>query len=78
MNELELKKFANQIRVETLKSLVNLGFGHFGGSLSIVETLAVLYGKVMNLDLKIHNGLEETILYYQKGMQGPLSTLRLL
>lgn len=50
MNELALKKLANEIRIQTLKSLVHLGFGHLGGSLSIVEALAVLYGKVMKID----------------------------
>ncbi|RDA73822.1 transketolase, partial [Hafnia paralvei] len=35
---------------ETLKALTNLGFGHYGGSMSVVETLAVLYGAVMNID----------------------------
>ncbi len=28
----------------------HLGFGHYGGSMSVVETLAVLYGAVMKLD----------------------------
>lgn len=78
MNELELKKFANQIRVETLKSLVNLGFGHFGGSLSIVETLAVLYGKVMNLDPKDPQWSVRDYFVLSKGHAGPASTLRLL
>lgn len=79
MNELELKKFANQIRVETLKSLVNLGFGHFGGSLSIVETLAVLYGKVMNLDPKDPQWSGRDYFVLSKGHAGPAlySTLAL-
>ena len=38
----EMKKLAANIRINTLKSLTNLGFGHYGGSLSIVEILAVL------------------------------------
>lgn len=46
----ELTQFADNIRLHTLKSLAHLGFGHFGGSLSIVEALAVLYGKVMKID----------------------------
>ena len=35
--------FAAQIRIETLKALGHLGFGHLGGSLSIADLLAVLY-----------------------------------
>ncbi|MBM7585750.1 transketolase [Bacillus pakistanensis] len=47
MNPNELEQFRDQIRLWTLKALNHLGFGHYGGSLSIVEALAVLYGKVM-------------------------------
>lgn len=71
MDEFELKRFANQIRVETLKSLVNLGFGHFGGSLSIVETLAVLYGGVMKLDPKKPQWEERDYFVLSKGHGGP-------
>ncbi|VEA29177.1 transketolase N-terminal section [Salmonella enterica subsp. enterica] len=39
-------QLARDIRVATLKSLNHLGFGHYGGSMSVVETLAVLYGAV--------------------------------
>ena len=38
-----MSKFSNEIRIETLKMLKQRGFGHIGGSMSIVETLAVLY-----------------------------------
>ncbi len=50
MNENEITELARQIRLETLKSLTQLGFGHYGGSMSVVETLAVLYGAVMKID----------------------------
>lgn len=43
----ELEQFALEIRVNILETLNHLGFGHYGGSLSIVETLAVLYGEIM-------------------------------
>ncbi len=39
MNENEITELARQIRLETLKSLTQLGFGHYGGSMSVVETL---------------------------------------
>ncbi|AKI97424.1 transketolase [Kosmotoga pacifica] len=48
MKELEI--FATKIRIETLRELGYLGFGHIGGAMSIVELLAVLYGKVMKYD----------------------------
>ncbi|WP_078543688.1 transketolase [Litchfieldia alkalitelluris] len=47
---MELARFRDSIRLLTLKELHHLGFGHYGGSLSIVEVLAVLYGKVMKLN----------------------------
>ncbi len=51
MNKIdELSRLARDIRVATLKSLTGLGFGHYGGSMSVVETLAVLYGDVMRID----------------------------
>ncbi|AMH18567.1 transketolase [Hafnia paralvei ATCC 29927] len=50
LNLNEVQRYATEIRVETLKALTNLGFGHYGGSMSVVETLAVLYGAVMNID----------------------------
>ena len=39
----QVKIFATRIRIETLKALGHLGFGHLGGSLSIADLLAVLY-----------------------------------
>ena len=42
--------FAAQIRIETLKALSHLGFGHLGGSLSIADLLAVLYSGEMKVD----------------------------
>ena len=42
--------FAAQIRIETLKALGHLGFGHLGGSLSIADLLAVLYSGEMKVD----------------------------
>jgi len=43
-NAKELRVIAESIRLVTLQTLANTGFGHIGGAMSIVETLAVLYG----------------------------------
>ena len=48
----ELRVFAQEIRLETLKTIGSLGFGHVGGSMSIIDALAVLYGDVMKIDPK--------------------------
>lgn len=51
MENLEfLRTKANEIRIETIKSIGTLGVGHIGGSLSIADILAVLYFQVMNVD----------------------------
>lgn len=71
MNTVELQRFAQKIRLNTLKSLVHLGFGHFGGSLSIVETLAVLYGKVMCLKPEDPHWEERDYFVLSKGHAGP-------
>ncbi len=67
----EVKALAAQIRLETLKELAHLGFGHVGGAMSIVETLAVLYGAEMKYDPK--NPKWEGRDYYvmSKGHAGP-------
>lgn len=67
----ELQRFATQIRLETLKEIKNLGFGHIGGALSIVETLAVLYGKVMKINPLNPDWEERDWLVVSKGHAGP-------
>ncbi|WYJ89308.1 transketolase [Enterococcus sp. 9E7_DIV0242] len=46
----QLDLLAKKIRYDTLASIKHMGQGHLGGSLSIVELLAVLYGKQMAID----------------------------
>lgn len=70
-NYKEVKKFAKEIRLSVLKMLVNLGFGHFGGSLSVVEVLAVLYGTVMKIDPKNPGWDERDYMVLSKGHAGP-------
>ncbi len=45
----DLKKLATTIRRLTLAELLHVGYGHFGGSLSVVEALAALYGSEMSI-----------------------------
>ena len=70
-NYKEVKKLARRIRIDVLKMLVNLGFGHFGGSLSVVETLAVLYGAVMKVDPKNPDWEGRDYMVLSKGHAGP-------
>lgn len=75
----KLEEFAQEIRIETLNQLGNLGFGHVGGAMSIVELLAVLYGEVMKIDPKNPAWDERDWLVLSKGHAGPAlySTLAL-
>ena len=67
----ELKAFATNIRIESIKAFGNLGFGHVGGSFSIADTMAVLYGEVMKIDPKNPKWEERDWLVSSKGHAGP-------
>ena len=66
-----LRLFAEEIRVATLKEFACLGFGHVGGALSVVETLAVLYGGLMKIDPKNPALPDRDRLVISKGHAGP-------
>ncbi len=70
-NYKKLRVFAEEIRVETLKELAHLSFGHVGGSMSVVELLAVLYGKQMNINPKNPQWEDRDRLVMSKGHAGP-------
>ncbi len=74
-----MSKFSNEIRLEILKMLKQRGFGHIGGSMSVVETLAVLYRDIMNIDPTNPSWEERDYLVLSKGHAGPAlySTLSL-
>ena len=67
----ELKKFSKQIQIETVKMIANLGVGHLGGSLSIADLLAVLYGEQMKYDPKNPKWEGRDWLVCSKGHAGP-------
>ena len=67
----ELRLFAEEIRVATLKEFAHLGFGHVGGAMSVVELLAVLYGKEMKYDPKDPQMEDRDKLVMSKGHAGP-------
>ena len=71
MNVKEVKKFAIEIRKETMKCIGTLGVGHIGGALSIVDVLAVLYGGVMNIDPSDPKKDDRDMLVCSKGHAGP-------
>ena len=67
----QLRVFAQEIRVETLKTIGSLGFGHVGGSMSIIDALAVLYGEVMRYDAKNPRWADRDWCVLSKGHAGP-------
>lgn len=75
----ELIRFAKEIRMNTLECLNHLGFGHYGGSLSVVEVLAVLYKEVMPMTPDEFAKKDRDYFVLSKGHAGPAlySTLHL-
>ena len=67
----ELKEFAKQIRIETIRAIESIGVGHLGGAMSVVEVLAVLYGGVMKIDPKNPGWEERDWFVLSKGHSGP-------
>ncbi len=67
----ELQDFATKIRIETVKCIKKRGFGHIGGSMSIADVLAVLYGTVMRYDAKNPQWEDRDYLVIAKGHAGP-------
>ena len=67
----ELERFAKQIQIETIREIANLGIGHVGGSRSIAELLAVLYGNQMKIDPKNPKWEGRDWFVCSKGHAGP-------
>jgi transketolase len=67
----DLKFFAARIRMETLKCVGARGFGHLGGALSVVELLAVLYGRVLRIDPRNPDWPLRDLVVMSKGHAGP-------
>lgn len=67
----ELQKLSAKIRLEVCRMLKNRGFGHLGGSLSIVEVLSVLYGDVMRINPQNPSWEERDWFILSKGHAGP-------
>ncbi|HPY12187.1 MAG TPA: 1-deoxy-D-xylulose-5-phosphate synthase N-terminal domain-containing protein, partial [Sphaerochaeta sp.] len=71
MDTQKIVEFAKEIRKQTLFTIGNLGVGHIGGALSVVDVLALLYGKVMKIDPANPLWEERDMLVLSKGHAGP-------
>ena len=67
----DLVDFAREIRKKTLYTIGKLGAGHIGGSLSIVDILALLYGHEMKYDPQKPAAPDRDVLVLSKGHAGP-------
>lgn len=71
MNQNELKIFAAQIRKAALRAMGSVSAGHVGGSMSMADLMAVLYGGTMRIDPKNPKWEERDWLVVSKGHCGP-------
>ncbi|MBR0082091.1 MAG: transketolase [Clostridia bacterium] len=76
----KLKAFAARIRIAALDAIHSIGSGHVGGALSIADTLAVLYGREMQVRPTDPKWPDRDKLVVSKGHAGPAvyGTLALL
>ena len=69
----ELRVFAQEIRLETLKIIRSLGKGHVGGSMDMADMMAVLYGAYMKIDPKNPRWEDRDWFVMSKGHAGPVA-----
>lgn len=68
----ELRVLAAEIRLQTLKIIGSRGFGHVGGSMSMADAMAVLYGEIMRIDPKNPRWEDRDWFVLSKGHGGPV------
>lgn len=71
MNSSELEAFAAEIRIAAIECLAAFGQGHIGGSMSIADALAVLYGGELRHDPQNPQRADRDRLVLSKGHAGP-------
>jgi len=67
----DLRVVAEGIRLVTLQMFSNIGFGHVGGSMSVIEALAALYGAELRCNPKDPAWRERDRFVMSKGHAGP-------
>lgn len=68
---LSIKKFACEVRIETLVQIATRGFGHLPGSFSVVDALALLYEKHLRYKPEDPKWEDRDYLIMSKGHAGP-------
>jgi transketolase len=64
-------RLSADIRIQTIRALEHAGFGHIGGSMSIADVLAVLYGGELRIRPQEPDWPERDYLVLSKGHCGP-------
>lgn len=67
----DLRRLAADIRIHTIRSMEKFGAGHIGGSMSIADILAVLYGRVLRYKAQDPTWEGRDLLAVSKGHCGP-------
>ena len=65
------RRLAADIRIQALRSMQSFGAGHVGGSMSMADILAVLYGGLLRFKSEDPNWEERDRLVVSKGHSGP-------
>jgi transketolase len=67
----DLRRLSADIRIAAINGICEAGFGHIGGSMSVADALAALYGSVMRYDPARPDWPERDYLVMSKGHSGP-------
>ncbi len=67
----ELKSLAIDIRIQCMEQFKAIGVGHVGGSMSICDLMACLYGKLMKIDPENPRMEQRDRIVVSKGHSGP-------
>ena len=67
----QIESFNLAIKKEMSQALLNMGYGHFGGCLSVTETLACLYGHYLKHDPQNPKMIDRDLFVLSKGHAGP-------
>jgi transketolase len=75
----EMEMRAKEIRIMTIEAIGHLGVGHIGGAMSVVDLLALLYFRRMDIDPSNPRRIDRDQFVLSKGHAGPAlySTLAL-
>lgn len=71
MNKHNAECLALKIRIGIVEEIKARGFGHIGGSLSVADELAVLYGEILRVDPANPKWPDRDKVVFSKGHAGP-------